>query len=749
MHVRSKLLPLACAVTTAILSAQNASQTGPHAPTTPLAASPVRSTPQPAGGTFAASSSPGRVSALFTNIATSPTSDVPGLPGVKFTSGSGRTTFDRPWVSPNGMHWAIRADTPLATSEDSVLMVNGTLAMREGTPCPFAVTTGNFGQTDRRIGINDNGDYAFFTNTTEAANDDYIVKVTAGSTYTIIAQEGAAIPALAGATYDDDLDSITLLADGRVAFRADLIDGPGVVTTADDEVFILDNLLYARGGITVPSMQSGGATVTWENFTFERSWVSPDGLSVLIDGDLLGTTNDDVTVYNGNVVIQEGFPIPGTAFTSAVVSDGPDEVGMDAAGRWLARGNNADRQDWVVRNGVVLAKTDDPIGITDERIVLTGTLSEAQEVPPSGSAGTGTVSILVDTATNSITFDIVMTNLAGIQTGAHIHGPAAAGANAGVLYSLPVGKVQSGVITYGEAHEDWILSGLTYVNIHTNLFPGGAIRCQLVPTPETWDDEDFSDGFFAFASNAAGDYLVAGLSNAPGLANGVIVLNGTHVILRENDPVDIDGNGLFDDDAFYNLFGNDAFVLLEDGTVYFTATLRNGAGTAFAQGVFRRQGGNLQRTLCYGDGSGTACPCGNNSAVGTNSGCLNSLGLGGKVDASGIASIGSDSLTLLGSNMPNSSALYFQGTAPSAGGAGAMFGDGLRCAAGTVIRLKTVTNVGGLSQYPQAGDLSISVRGMVATPGDRYYQVWYRNAAAFCTVSTFNLTNAVRATWGL
>jgi hypothetical protein len=27
------------------------------------------------------------------------------------------------------------------------------------------------------------------------------------------------------------------------------------------------------------------------------------------------------------------------------------------------------------------------------------------------------------------------------------------------------------------------------------------------------------------------------------------------------------------------------------------------------------------------------------------------------------------------------------------------------------------------------------------------YQVWYRNASAFCTPATFNLTNGLRVTW--
>ena len=103
-----------------------------------------------------------------------------------------------------------------------------------------------------------------------------------------------------------------------------------------------------------------------------------------------------------------------------------------------------------------------------------------------------------------------------------------------------------------------------------------------------------------------------------------------------------------------------------------------------------------------------------------------------------------------GTGMSNSSVLYFQGTLQTAGGAGTVFGDGLRCASGSVIRLATKTNVNGASQYPEPGDQSVSVRGLIPLGGGvtRTYQAWYRNAAAFCNPETFNLTNAVRVDWG-
>ena len=146
---------------------------------------------------------------------------------------------------------------------------------------------------------------------------------------------------------------------------------------------------------------------------------------------------------------------------------------------------------------------------------------------------------------------------------------------------------------------------------------------------------------------------------------------------------------------------------------------------------------------CFGDGTGAACPCANNGAAGN--GCASSINpAGGNIAGSGTASLAADTLVLTGSGLPNSTALYFQGTTQIA----SAFGDGLRCAGGSVIRLGTKVNAAGTSVYPGAGDQPVSVRGSVATAGSvRNYQVWYRNAAAFCTPSTFNLTNGLSVTW--
>src|SRR5262249_50962215 len=67
---------------------------------------------------------------------------------------------------------------------------------------------------------------------------------------------------------------------------------------------------------------------------------------------------------------------------------------------------------------------------------------------------------------------------------------------------------------------------------------------------------------------------------------------------------------------------------------------------------------------------GRSCPCANDATHGTWVGCLSSLGQGGRLRASGSTSIAAGDLILLGTQMPNSSALYFQGTTQAGGGVG-------------------------------------------------------------------------------
>jgi hypothetical protein len=158
-------------------------------------------------------------------------------------------------------------------------------------------------------------------------------------------------------------------------------------------------------------------------------------------------------------------------------------------------------------------------------------------------------------------------------------------------------------------------------------------------------------------------------------------------------------------------------------------------------------GGSIT-AYCSGDGTGTACPCGNNGTSGH--GCPNSVDAAGALFAgSGHAVVSTDDVVLTASGMPTTaSCLFFQGMTTSAGGAGVVFGDGLRCTAGSVIRFAPLTASAGSASYPTVTDPHVSVMGAVpASGGERFYQCWYRNSESFCTASMFNLTNGVRIVW--
>src|SRR5262249_53337582 len=108
---------------------------------------------------------------------------------------------------------------------------------------------------------------------------------------------------------------------------------------------------------------------------------------------------------------------------------------------------------------------------------------------------------------------------------------------------------------------------------------------------------------------------------------------------------------------------------------------------------------------------------------------------------------GDDSVVLHVSDMPSGAPLlYFQGTS---GSVVVTFGDGILCTTGSLIRLRTKINVGGASKFPEPGEPSLSSTGGV-TPGSgvtRYYQAYHRDAAPYCTASTFNLSNGIALTW--
>jgi hypothetical protein len=109
------------------------------------------------------------------------------------------------------------------------------------------------------------------------------------------------------------------------------------------------------------------------------------------------------------------------------------------------------------------------------------TLTATAEVPPSKSTGSGEANVTLDTATHQITYDVTFSGFSSAVTAAHIHGPADASKNGGVIVPLgnsPTSPIH-GTATLTAEQEQQLTAGMYYVNVHSKNNPAGAVRGQL------------------------------------------------------------------------------------------------------------------------------------------------------------------------------------------------------------------------------------------------------------------------------
>jgi Lamin Tail Domain/Domain of unknown function DUF11 len=143
----------------------------------------------------------------------------------------------------------------------------------------------------------------------------------------------------------------------------------------------------------------------------------------------------------------------------------------------------------------------------------------------------------------------------------------------GVVTDIRFSDIYSGAnwFAYGSnTAEDWVLlNGAVLTKVDAPITQGNT---------ELWDDAPFAQTFFIAAANPNGTYVVGGTTNSADINNNaVLVLNGRTILARENDPVDLNGDGIFNDDAYIRTFRDDRAVLLNDA-FYFVAELRMAAG---------------------------------------------------------------------------------------------------------------------------------------------------------------------------
>ena len=271
--------------------------------------------------------------------------------------------------------------------------------------------------------------------------------------------------------------------------------------------------------------------------------------------------------------------------------------------------------------------------------------------------------------------------------------------------------------------------------------------------------ELYSASFLACAVNSMGDWaLIAETDNADPAANQVLVVNG-QVIAREGDPIDLDGNGLFDDSVFLGdgtattaAFNANDLAITDSGMVYFIAKLNDGLGNDLNDAGFggpdafvRIQAPNVfvPTALCFGDGvSAGPCPCLNESTVGAGEGCSHSGGFGATLTMSGTNVVANDDAVFTTTQgIAGQTSLLVQGNALQ----NLPFKDGILCMGNPTERVEVVT-LDGSGSGSTAG--SIVTNGNLIPGLTRYYQQWYRDPGGVSPCGTgSNFTNGLQVDW--
>ena len=106
-------------------------------------------------------------------------------------------------------------------------------------------------------------------------------------------------------------------------------------------------------------------------------------------------------------------------------------------------------------------------------------LTGSAQVPPVDTKATGTAEAHFDTDNKMLTWRVDYKDLTGVYSAAHFHGPARTGENAAPVVDISK-NVKEGTATLTDQQAADLDSGVWYVNVHTDRYPDGEIRGQVL-----------------------------------------------------------------------------------------------------------------------------------------------------------------------------------------------------------------------------------------------------------------------------
>ena len=140
--------------------------------------------------------------------------------------------------------------------------------------------------------------------------------------------------------------------------------------------------------------------------------------------------------------------------------------------------------------GIMAAAVAFAPGASAEVMNFKAELKGSSEVPANDSEGWGLVTVSYDSISKKMSFIVKWQSMKTPPLAAHFHGPADAESEAGVVVTMkltalgrmPSLNTQRGEVTLTDSQAADLLAGKWYFDFHTERFPRGELRGQVIRT---------------------------------------------------------------------------------------------------------------------------------------------------------------------------------------------------------------------------------------------------------------------------